>query len=283
MLMKATFFFHDLNSNAGWSESHYRVPPASHSAVLHHADLLAEKRAKLLGANVKLHYVRVSDDSLTRDSLVSEGPTIVNASEEGQPPVYDLTYVGKPADFPWVALLCRAESGFLYRKSIYLRGMPDVWTHAPSGKMVEEYWKNKFNQYKNALRNNWAFKALSKDPSIAPQKAITNVAVSGFNCVVSCPSHGFAVGDKIRIAGVKFTTIATGLKINGVWQIGSVPDGNSFTIIGGPPSIAYLSGGTAQKRVYDIQPYDEISMQRFIKKSTGKPFFLPTGKRRVRH
>lgn len=88
--------------------------------------------------------------------------------------------------------------------------------------------------------------------STAVNVSASAVAISGQTITVTSTSHGFSVGQFVTFSGV---TGATGLN-NQTWQVATVPNANSFTIlIATGSSVSGTPGGTiVVQRVFSIGP-----------------------------
>src|SRR5271165_7167859 len=80
--IRVVVFFNDVQNQAvpsGWSESYYWAAVATIDQVYTPAKTMVRKRQALLGSGIKVPYLRVSDVTTYRDSLVvSNLPPLVN-------------------------------------------------------------------------------------------------------------------------------------------------------------------------------------------------------------
>jgi hypothetical protein len=247
-----------------------------------------EIRAQLCGQGFQLQNSRVSMDDVSGDSLLAE-PPIFPASR-----VYNQDFVLSPgqADVSWNTLLVRMASGSLYRKSMYLSGIPDSVTMAGNIPVRESdtlYTASNVTAFNKAYRawqleiigGNWAIKSISKDPTTAPVKAVTSF--NGLASLVNCPGHGFAINDSIRISGCKTITAGAG-KLNGIWSVASVPTSDTFTIKGWDETLLFNMNNTgkAQKRVYVLNNINSTNTVRLANHKRGGRSGLPLGRARTK-
>lgn len=283
---RATMFFSD--GKYGWSESHYDpVDGDSLQVVLTKAIELATARSLLLGAGPTLDYIRVSYDSVWRDSLVAPG-----IQPYGPPPNYYNKKFPPPdgnSDVAYSVFQAMGLSGTLFRKPIYLSGVPDVVITDPQSNPINPDWRKAFNAYRAILIATWGFKVIDRDPTSNPPKTIQ--AISYANppglTTLNVPGHGLLTGDKVRVYGVKQAPNTN--KLNGVWfvtvpVVGGNPDVNNIQLNGyGTLDPKWLGGGQIQKQIYAVKPYTDVFIKRETHRKRGRPFDSPRGrlKRRV--
>jgi hypothetical protein len=304
--VRGTMFFFDHNSfvPAGWSETHWlQTADQPLPTAIQALYALAQVRMGLLASGISISYLRVSNDSIFRDSqirlgvpalaglaalpggfpITTPGPPSGGGGQVAQP--VNPAQAGDPADMPWTAVLVRGEGGtpFTARSMFWLPGLPDGITWSAQAGITDPNWVAAFVAYKNALVASWGF--VGQDNSAGnPFHAIQNaVIVLGSNVVITCNSHGFVSGQMVRIKGVK-TIGNLGKAVNAIWQI-QVTDTSTFSLLGSAttPAFTYLSGGTAQLRSRVIIPYANLLQRRFGSRKKGRPFGLLTGRRRVKH
>lgn len=99
--------------NTGWSELYWRYGDPSLDFSLARANDLALVRAGMLCKSAEITAIRVSDETVYRDSLITVNTTGLYT---GNP--------GWPDGDPYIYYLVRLEAGKLYRKPIHIRGLP---------------------------------------------------------------------------------------------------------------------------------------------------------------
>jgi hypothetical protein len=268
---RATMFFKD--DDAGWSETHWVADAkiANIDQTLEAAKVLAKKRAAMMGTGAFLTRVRVSDDSIRRDSF----NRVLNLTGQAANPKLG---VANPSDRPYSVILLRAESTSYYRKSIYLSGCPDINIIQPPGPdLTVNAWQGSFKVYRQELLDHWGFIATTRGGA-NPAKPIVGITNSGpFH--VSVTGHGFPVNARVRIFG---TTPRT--PVSGVWPI-DVIDANTFSLRGSTGAYLWEFGGFAQLYNKAVEPYTEVLINGETHHKRGRPFGQLAGrsKKRVGH
>lgn len=275
---RLTIFFSD--GAYGWSETHWSSNTSEGlDQTILNGIVLANARINLCGFNPIIKEIRASYDDTFRDSKINVfNPPLnsnFNASGTGGVPSSDL---------PYSITLLRAESGILYRKSLYLSGVPDDLQLDPTA-IYGALWMTNFQIYRQALLTGsaiaptrpWGFKVLKKPPDV-PTVNITNV-VFGTPVVVTSAGHPFNVGQRIHIRLVKQTPARP--SVNHLWYI-SATTANTFTLNGSNiPGGTYLGGGIAyDAQTYDIKAYTDVLIVRETHRNRGRPFDSPRGRRR---
>jgi hypothetical protein len=289
----ASIFFNDLNCSQGWSETHYLVSTQSLTAALPLAVTMAEARSMMLGDGILVKYIRVSDANVKGDSQVTPG--LPPASKN---PIYynkalstgdvvegsGRTLTGI-SDVPYTALNIRMEMSTTSRKTLYLRGLPDN-LDTDGQLLTDATWLKAFNAWtKIMMSGTWGARVLNTDPVANPAKpitGITNVVGPPASITITCPNHGYTVGQSIRISGVKYlpAPAAASTPINGIWQVGSVPDANTFTLSGFSGSVQYFFGGSARARTYNVLAYTNVQQITLCSRRAGRPFGSLRGRRK---
>lgn len=111
----------------------------------------------------------------------------------------------------------------------------------------------------NSVAKNGIYIDATNEYSSGSTTAISAISRSSNITSVTSTSHGLAVGDTIKIAGVADSTY------NGTWLVATVPNANSFTYLNGG-SNGSSSSGTALK--YQSAP---SSGNRFVRITIGNP------------
>lgn len=103
----------------GWTETWYVKDPESLSDAIAAGEFLAIERRKLCGGNTNIEAIRASDEEVIGDSRLRNLPWNDEPSDI--------------ADQAGAAILVRVEAGGLYRRSMWLRGCPDIWITTGGG------------------------------------------------------------------------------------------------------------------------------------------------------
>lgn len=269
--MRATLIFND--AKAGWSETWYKANVPSLTDGLKDAQKLAKARGALVGLQASIEAVRVSDEAENRDSLLDFNPDHVSKEAES-----------KSSDTPWNCFLARVSAGSRYRRSVYLRGIPDDWIQRSLVEdtqftMVEAFVKAWTAFGKHLVDNNWCIRALSREAD-TPEVKITDIrrAAGDVNIwtEVVAPGLNVTAGDHITVRGAK------GTLLKGAYPVFS-SNANVVTIKRPmDEKDNYVGGGMARKRVYALFPVTDYELIRPAKRDTGRAFFVPRGRRSAR-
>lgn len=273
---KYIFNYHRTGWAEIWYQSQANIQDAWETGII-----VGNTRVLGLGYGASLEAMTVSDIAVLGDSLVTEAgqfpdpPVRLNAAQA----------IKSFAKVPWDALLCLVEVGGSYRRHVWLRSAPDDFAVSTieKGQIVDDTVFGPFQSaYQTALRDNqFRLRVISKDPLVTVPKPVDLVTVDGGtgNYVYNVVGHALTVGMRVKIAGVKGTDIRTA---NGVGFVTAVPTGGSFLLDRRPPLTVtphYLSGGTVYRQQYDYQVVTSFVGERWVKKSTGRAFFVPRGRR----
>ena len=265
--VRTTIFFKQ--GSYGWTETYF-LPTTTLTNALLKAELLVSLRRALLGDVSRITYVRVSDDEKFRDSLVRVQPPDLQTGPAGN---------GNP-DPAYTSLLLRLEGGEEHRRQLYLRGIPDSVIVEPDPPIFEAGYTKFFKNFRTELiSQGWAFKVIKKPPAV-PAVLITGFITATPPVVTTGAAHNLTTGDNVLIRGVKGFEANNGRGANGRWYV-NVLTANSFEITGRlTPFGAYLGGGEIIKRVYGLIDVTAVELVRVTKRSTGRPFDSPRGRRR---
>ncbi len=258
---------------AGWSESWY-LSASNHDQALEKLQSIGPTRAKLLGGGAAVEYQRISDVAIKGDSKI----TVINE--------YALSSGVTAADEPWDAVYVRVEAGPLYRRQMWLRGIPDEWAGSAGGfpgtNPNNNFLSNAMDKFAAKLKAvPMQLKCIDKEGAGGTKTPITGLAADGSGrTVVSVAVSQGAVGDEFRISGYDGPDKA---KLNGVHKIAAIGAGTvtiplMFASLTAP---AENAGGKAQPRIIVYKDVTNLIIMRMAKKSTGRAFFLPVGRRRA--
>ena len=271
---KVTFFFNYAQLNppvvtlsAGWTETYYLVS-ASFAAARTSTLNLMTKRAKLLTTGATLFSARISDDAVQGDA------TIVNGN------VNDPIDKTQAIDTPWQAYGVTLRSTFLYRRPLYIRGLPDVIFAANFSADDGDFraaWNKALTTFLNALKAEpWCIKVKLRGAD-APRTpvAVINFAVPNITITTTAPS-GIAAGQKFTLYNYRPNP-----QLNGVHTAGSVGP-NTITFQSLISNLGfYTSGATVAKVLVAYLPIDDYSLEGVTKRNTGRPFGAHRGRRRL--
>lgn len=273
MDIQTTLFF---NQNRwGWTETYYAVKSGLGDALVA-ANTLARARRKLMGRGSSIEAIRVSDVTVSGDSLV-----LFAADAGGWGSSSELQ-----CDTPWNAWLARLSTGAMPRRSLYLRGIPDDWTTIEeNGKAanVNAEFKKAWQGLVNVLFSEpYYLRALDKRVLTSPVYKIEDITVNDAKYVVlKVTGNALAVQDRVTVANVKGDPVP---RINGEQIVKEVAGANVTLMVKDTSGIAYnyFGKGTIRKRLYTLSPITDAALERPVKKSTGRAFFGTRGRRSAR-
>jgi hypothetical protein len=291
-IYKTTYFF--FSGDQGFSESWYITALNITSAdnVANGAMLLA--RQQILGNSTYIGAVRTVDTNAPGNALL----TLISAPPAGNPNLN--------RDNASNAIQVRAFSADFYRRTMWLRSIPDFWiTYNTGGQAIP-------NQLAQQAVSNFLAKAgavgvglrvisttaAQNQPIQLVNFTIPNAAP--FNILYTTTvAHGYIVGQYIRINQMKGDYLRAGppynYSLNGIFQIVAVPSATTFTTTalstdwGTLIQPVYFSGGLVRGRWrVDNAPPGTTSMpsvvdghvMRYSRRKPGRAFFVPAGRQK---
>jgi len=255
----------------GWSETWY-VAANEHIAALSAIVGIANGRMALLGSNAVIEGTRISDVAQTQDSLVS-----IIEGNQGRSP--------SRSDTPWNAIYCRFITGPLHRRQVWLRGIPDLWISLSENNvnMIPDDLRSAFTRFKNSLTRNGALmRVIDKNGAQGVPIDMTLLGESTDGYVnFTVPGVTTAVGKNFRVAN---TSGPDRQLLNGVHKVRAVV-GNVVTSNIKVSDLEDLGDNIPGKWWYQNIAYEPVLdgiIMRPAKRSTGRAFFVPRGRRAVR-
>lgn len=260
----------------GWSETWYVQRDSLSEAQLPVFDV-GTARKGLLGKGATLEASRISDVDVFSDSLVDT--TIGNTPASSTASLV--------RDNPSNAWLARVNSGTLYRRAMWLRGLPDAWVAFNSTTLLpilDPLLLSNFGLFATkVVQAGFRMRVLDKSGA-TPEKGITALAldIPTNRITVTVPGHGYNALDKVRIRKCSGTNAK---QVNGLYTV-FAPTTNTFDIF--PPTgkvflgpITYAGGGVVRKQNITYPLISSLELIRPAKRDTGRAFFVPRGRRRV--
>lgn len=285
--LRLTMFFTD--GETGWSESQYDTTSQSlQSAVTFAIANLLPQRRQLLADGPWLKYLRASYDDTFRDSQVfftpQPPPTRGGTAYNNNP-----NWTGDPAAVEFVTVLLRGVGGDLYRKQIYVSGVPYTDTPDTATPQGDPTLVKAFQGYASTLvANGYGFPVWLRDVTTFPMKTISGIipATAGYN--FNIPAHQFsgAFGTRVYLSNLRFyypQGDSFGQRTpNGAYAY-IVVDNNTINIpaFRFPVGAVFVSG-LAQLNQRGVVPYQSLLMERFTHRKRGRPFDSPRGRSRRR-
>ena len=191
--IRVTLFFDDVRT--GWTETHYDTQSATlQAAVTLALTNLVPPREFCMATGPYLKYIRASRDGTFRDAQVQAVPANPVGPQNPQN-ANNLQWLNSAAAVEWTCVLLRGVGGDLYRKNIYLSGVPyfdptDVRVPTDDPLLVVV-----INNYQAALQNNvYGFPVWIRDPVVIPPVQISSITPNpapgtGYIFTTSAP-HG---------------------------------------------------------------------------------------------
>jgi len=257
----------------GWSETFYHTDSDIDTAM-NAAILLSGSRYPLLGKPAYLEAIRVSDVAVLRDSKV-HFPSVNQSTSS-------LT-----ADTVSNAWLVRIESGALYRRSFFLRGVPDSWIqYTPEAALpiIAGAFASAFTTFREQLINgNWQLKVFDKVAGAAQAVDVLALEQSllGWVTVSLAVPAGVVPGQTVRLAGFDHVNTATKKLLNGTHKVVSI-EASDITINLKWADLVSPSDFIMGKLYRHITTYVAITKANLVyprARQTGRAFFVPAGRR----
>lgn len=257
----------------GWTESWYR-DSSDYFTALQALTNLATRRTSLLGSGARIEVAKVSDVEAVGDSKDS------TIGLDGM-----IQQLG--ADTPWNAIYARINAGGLYRRQMWLRGIPDAWIALTAGNPnvnpLDGILSSAFNTFKNYLVSQaWLLRVILKTGAGATETTVTAFSINGdgkmvFN-VAGVPG---GPGDTFRI---KYAVGPNPKLVNGVYTIQSNLAGVITTTTTAPDGLVPgdYNGMKHRPRIISYESITDGVIKRCGKRSTGRAFFVQAGRRPVR-
>ena len=261
------------------SETHWFNGSNQLAAAVLEAKTLGTLRQALLGSDASIEEVRCSLENVVGDSLLQPDPTNLAATKWGN---------SQPGDDN---LLIRLEGTTLYRKSLFLSLLPDSvivagkfdTTAAPAYLTALQQYLIYLAQSGAKAVNLWGMLVRTKDPTIAPEVSILNIATNPGGTQATFTTNNDAllsVGDVILTRQVRDETGKWPV-FNGLWVVdsGAFP---SYTVTGTfPVSTTILpQAGFLRKQVKVWQAYTNSALRGISGHKRGQRTLLPLGRRR---
>lgn len=257
----------------GWSETYFTPNLANPEVALNTTERLVAPRVALLAAPLtaiapRLTEIRISDVDVQRDSLVKAIAPADGTANGG--PAGDCLPIN-------VALLMRLNSGSLYRRQLYIRGIPAQLSNQQGEYKPNADYNTKLDAFFTALRiNSFGIYAWLKPTApVRPLKAILGVQNLPGGVTIETPGHGLINNDQIRVQSCPGTQ-----GVRGNWHV-HVIDDQHYSLVGAPPYTGvYIGGGLWYKRIQDTVIFTDMNVEGLTHHDTGRPFDSPRGRRR---
>lgn len=259
MVMLRTTWFFKVN-NYGWTEN-FHHSSVDTNIVQARVETLAPFRKALLGTNAQLVAVRISDDDVFRDSVFLQNPPIFGPG----------TYPGT-CDPAFTSLLTRWDASNVTRKNLYLRGIADDLVVAGEFDNVAT-WATRWTAYKTQVAAlGFGIKRIKQTAN--PQYDVYAIAADG--TASTSTAHTFLVGNRVHLTGVRTTP-----KVFSTFTVlGPITTFGFVLANWAPRGVIFPPNGRARLYQFEVVPIINGIWERIVKKSTGRPFDTPRGRRR---
>jgi hypothetical protein len=283
--LRLTMFFTD--GKTGWSESHMDMKsPDLTTAVTVASNVLAPARQALMADGPWLQYLRASFDDTFRDAQVIYLPPPPQDPQNQNRFNNNPFYVGRESGVAWTVALLRGVGGDLYRKQIYVSGLPFIDESDINDPLSDPVFVASFQQYRLVLTQSYGFPIWRKDVQTFPLRPITAIN-PGPPITLTIPNHGVpnppAPGSRGFISKAHYYSPSK-IKFNGPWGIAQVVDANTLILANFPPPGVPFQWvyGYFQLQQKDVQNYTDVIVERFTHRKRGRPFDSPRGRSRTR-
>lgn len=256
-LMRTTWFF---NAGAqGWTENFHHLAD-NYLQVVTALQNVAPLRRAMLSNEMRLQGVRISDDDIPGDSVfVIDGVQGAGTWSGTSDPVFS-------------ALLVRLNAGALHRRNLYMSGIPDDQV-VSGAKVFTAPYLAKVRAFLDSLPvNNFGLRTLLESGN----PWLNVLAVSDAGVVTTTTVHGYSAGQLVHFRRLKVTP-----KMPYRAMVGPTPGSLSFTVAPWAPRPAVIFGGQVKRISYVVLPIGGAIIESIVKKSRGRAFFVPRGRRRV--
>jgi pimeloyl-ACP methyl ester carboxylesterase len=260
----------------GWSTVWYTVDPTINAAFTR-AVSLRDALRQITASDVSFGEIRVSDNLINGDSAVTYGPNV-----NGQFPGTSL-----PA---WNAINIRLNSGALYRRPFYLRGIPTIGVTNPTPGVYfpTTAYANAIALFGSQIQLSstdtigWRIRAQEKPPGNTIERvSAVDVVPGGYNVTfaTALPAVGLtpiAKGDMLQ-----FTNTRKYSKLRGRYLVNADVAGLVVPISATNPTSTPLPTPLYARRV--TTSFFRMTVLNFVGFTTrhvGRPFDTPRGRRK---
>lgn len=255
---RTTWFFKLLNY--GWTENFHHTS-VDVNVIAARCETLAPFRKALLGTDAQLVGVRISDDAVFRDSAFLQNPPIFGNG----------TYPGT-CDPAFSALLTRWDASNVTRKNLYLRGIADDLVVNGQFDNVAT-WSTRWSAYKaQVISLGFGIKRITQTAN--PYLPVYTIDADGV--VSTASAHTFTAGQQVHITGVR-----TSPKVPTIMTVSLPITTFTFKVFNwAPRPLVVPNAGKVRLYAFEVVPIISGVWERVVKKSTGRPFDTPRGRRR---
>jgi hypothetical protein len=251
----------------GWSETIFNTAP-DYGTLLAAGLTYATQRAGFLGDGAFLTEIRVSDDALYRDAFVRYFDPPLNGKTGPAGPNQALP--------PNVALLLRLTSTEIYRRPLYMRGIPANIVDLHGKYAPTPAWTAGLNAFSVFLTTgSWQVLATQRTGLPTDRHALFQVSAPN-NFTLTPPAPALAIGTVVRILGSSRNHNPVGLRK--VVSIAGLIYGLSGVDL--PADYVYVPGSLSLEIVNRITTtITQVQPETITRRATGRPSGAPRGRR----
>jgi hypothetical protein len=268
--MRGTVFFQQ--AKAGWTE-HIHFKEVSYETCAAQLDGLCNLRFPTLADDVTIQHLRLSDDEIPGDVRV------VSPRAEWRLERKDIGMFGT-GDQPHTCALVKIYSGHLYRRNLYMRGLPDDKTF-PAGQLLRSgaWWNNVVLWVMELRSGRYAIRV--QDREALPYKPISLIETQAPNIGrVHCTAHGLPIGGRCKL-------IRTGLGwATGVLFPYLIIDADTIQLVGGNVPISDAGPWPGKGWLHGVnlvlKDVTGANVEQVTHRMAGRPFGSPVGRRKRR-
>jgi len=284
-IYKATYFFEDLQSPAGWTENFYITATNIDNArdVANTATYI-NARLTLMPPAYALTAVRVTNPDIPGASRIT---TYAAGSANGLYPT-PATFASDPSEEVYDALLLRLETVTGVRRMFLMRGLPTGVVTKTQGFANPAAWQPLFNSWvQQVLTIPFNIYNRIRTGPFPTSLVLLNLDLKSL--VITFPGPlptGITPVPTFQAPLIRLSGVTQASPVNHNWRIRAVNAGTSSatTFPGRRTVFGTPSGVTGQ--VYVLTPQGQqinnIAAVRGVKKNTGRPFDLLRGRRTSR-
>lgn len=255
--------------NQGWSETHYQNYSLEAFNMDQYATTTYNRRRPLLAGNVQIVGFRASDLA---------NPRRVKVKRVGWTGSYPVSISDPTAssDFGFVSVIAAMGSADGFKRTVYLRGVPDSVTDARYRVIVNSDWVAAFGLWADWMVGG-LFGCWAMDPTDNPPTQITNITVVDKKIRITADWSGFIDGEPVRIS-----RLVSSPPLNGVWRIRKIDDAN-FDLIGSDTALTAIPfdfGGVVRSQRHSLHTIMSCGQKKITAHKTGRPFDQPRSRRR---
>lgn len=285
-LFKVSFFLK--HGIGGHSFSLFRQDDGYNDALARSRDLL-KVYMPLLGTGTECNYIRVSRNDIPGDARVTAERRIVIGGDVTAPlgAIQHKAVVADPPDPQFTALLINLGSSATAKGRHFMRLIPDISVAEGGVFQPSLDFTKQFDKLKDELTKNtpWGIMHVPVGPDVRKPVVVIEETNGLYPVVETSGPHGFTVGAKIRIGGLKG---AAADKFNITTTVKAVVSAVRFSLneAKGTANNEYTQNppgyACSVEKAFAPLAVDYIEYVRIVSRRHGRPFGLAVGRRRAK-